>query len=107
MPYRWTGNVVQSSVEASRKRCDVNGSARTAFSACTSSSRAHRRTRSRLACNGKSKTHSTEGALMHLAKICRSLIGLLALLHLAGPAPAADAIKIGYLDPLSGPFANV
>ena len=44
---------------------------------------------------------------MHFGKVCRGLFGLLAILQLAGPALAADPIKIGYLDPLSGPFANV
>ncbi|HEX4986343.1 MAG TPA: branched-chain amino acid ABC transporter substrate-binding protein [Burkholderiales bacterium] len=43
---------------------------------------------------------------MRCAKTFRSLVGLLAIL--AGtPALAADTIKIGFLDPLSGPFANV
>jgi branched-chain amino acid transport system substrate-binding protein len=44
---------------------------------------------------------------MHIGKICRGLFGLLAMLHLGGSALAADTIKIGFLDPLSGPFANV
>src|SRR5882724_6387286 len=44
---------------------------------------------------------------MHFGKICRGLFGLLAMLHLGGAAIAADSIKIGFLDPLSGPFANV
>ncbi len=44
---------------------------------------------------------------MHLGKICRGLFGLLAMLQLGGSAFAADTIKIGFLDPLSGPFANV
>ena len=44
---------------------------------------------------------------MHFGKICRGLFGLLAMLHLGGSALAADTIKIGFLDPLSGPFANV
>ena len=44
---------------------------------------------------------------MHFGKICRGLFGLLGILQLAGPALAAGPIKIGYLDPLSGPFANV
>ena len=44
---------------------------------------------------------------MQFGKICRGLVALLAVLLLGGPALAADTIKIGYLDPLSGPFANV
>ena len=44
---------------------------------------------------------------MHLGKVCRGLFGLLAMLQLGGSAFAADTIKIGFLDPLSGPFANV
>jgi branched-chain amino acid transport system substrate-binding protein len=44
---------------------------------------------------------------MHLGKVCRSLFGLLAMLPLGVCAFAADTIKIGFLDPLSGPFANV
>ena len=44
---------------------------------------------------------------MHFGKVCRGLFGLLAMLQLGGSAFAADTIKIGFLDPLSGPFANV
>ncbi|MEO8159678.1 MAG: branched-chain amino acid ABC transporter substrate-binding protein, partial [Betaproteobacteria bacterium] len=44
---------------------------------------------------------------MHFRKTCSALVGLLAMLQFAGAAVAADPIKIGFLDPLSGPFANV
>ena len=44
---------------------------------------------------------------MHFGKVCRGLFGLLAMLQLGASAFAADTIKIGFLDPLSGPFANV
>ena len=44
---------------------------------------------------------------MYFGKVCRGLFGLLAMLQLGGSAFAADTIKIGFLDPLSGPFANV
>ena len=44
---------------------------------------------------------------MHFGKVFRGLFGLLAMLQLAGSALAADPIKIGFMDPLSGPFANV
>ncbi len=44
---------------------------------------------------------------MHSRNIWRTLFGLLAMSCLAAAAVAADPIKIGYLDPLSGPFANV
>ena len=44
---------------------------------------------------------------MHFGKVCRGLFGLLAMCALGGSAFAADTIKIGFLDPLSGPFANV
>ena len=44
---------------------------------------------------------------MQFSKLGRGLFGLLAALLLGGPALGADTIKIGYLDPLSGPFANV
>lgn len=44
---------------------------------------------------------------MQFRKSCGALIGLLAILPFAGAAIAADPIKIGFLDPLSGPFANV
>lgn len=44
---------------------------------------------------------------MHLQSIWRVLSGLLAMSCLCATAVAADPIKIGYLDPLSGPFANV
>lgn len=44
---------------------------------------------------------------MHFGKVCRGLFGLLAMWALGGSAVAADTIKIGFLDPLSGPFANV
>jgi len=44
---------------------------------------------------------------MHLRKVFRGLFGLLAMLQLAGYGFAADPIKIGFMDPLSGPFANV
>lgn len=43
---------------------------------------------------------------MQLSKICRSLIGLF-VLQLSVSAWAAETVKIGFLDPLSGPFANV
>lgn len=44
---------------------------------------------------------------MHFGKVCRGLFGLLAMVQLGSSAFAADSIKIGFLDPLSGPFANV
>ena len=44
---------------------------------------------------------------MQFGKVCRGLLGLLAIMQLGAGAFAADTIKIGYLDPLSGPFANV
>ncbi len=44
---------------------------------------------------------------MQFSKICRGLFGLLAMLQLGAGAIAADTIKIGFMDPLSGPFANV
>jgi branched-chain amino acid transport system substrate-binding protein len=44
---------------------------------------------------------------MQFISVCRGLLGLVAILQLASPALAAGPIKIGYLDPLSGPFANV
>lgn len=44
---------------------------------------------------------------MQYGKFFRALFGLLALLPLGIAAQAADTIKIGFLDPLSGPFANV
>jgi branched-chain amino acid transport system substrate-binding protein len=44
---------------------------------------------------------------MHFGNVCRGLFGLLAMLQLGSAAFAADTIKIGFLDPLSGPFANV
>ena len=44
---------------------------------------------------------------MHFRKVCRGLFGLLAMWQLGVCAIAADTIKIGYIDPLSGPFANV
>src|SRR5258708_28551021 len=44
---------------------------------------------------------------MQFSKLCRGLFGLLAVLLVDGSVLAADALKIGYLDPLSGPFANV
>jgi branched-chain amino acid transport system substrate-binding protein len=47
------------------------------------------------------------GGIMHFGKVCRGLIGLLATLSLTASAMAADTIKIGFMDPLSGPFANV
>jgi branched-chain amino acid transport system substrate-binding protein len=43
---------------------------------------------------------------MHFGKVSRGLFGLLAILAGAS-AMAADTIKIGFMDPLSGPFANV
>ena len=45
--------------------------------------------------------------MMHFGKVCRGLFGLLAMVQLGSSAFAADSIKIGFLDPLSGPFANV
>lgn len=44
---------------------------------------------------------------MQFGKVCRGLFGLLAMLQLGVCAFAADTIKIGFMDPLSGPFANV
>jgi branched-chain amino acid transport system substrate-binding protein len=44
---------------------------------------------------------------MHFGKRRRGLLGLLVMLQLSGYALAADTIKVGFLDPLSGPFANV
>ena len=44
---------------------------------------------------------------MNFRKLGRGLLGLLAMMQLSSSALAADAIKIGFLDPLSGPFANV
>ena len=44
---------------------------------------------------------------MQFTKVCRSLLGLILLLPLGVSTWGADTIKIGYLDPLSGPFANV
>jgi branched-chain amino acid transport system substrate-binding protein len=44
---------------------------------------------------------------MQFEKICRGLFGLLILLHSGLPAYAAETIRIGFMDPLSGPFANV
>ena len=44
---------------------------------------------------------------MHFGKVCRGLIGLLAMWQIGVFAFAADTIRIGYMDPLSGPFANV
>jgi branched-chain amino acid transport system substrate-binding protein len=44
---------------------------------------------------------------MQFSKFCRGLFGLLAMLQLGAGAFAADTIKIGFMDPLSGPFANV
>ena len=44
---------------------------------------------------------------MQFSKVCRGLFGLLAALLLGGPALAADTIKIGFMDPLSGFAANV
>jgi branched-chain amino acid transport system substrate-binding protein len=53
------------------------------------------------------KTPLHGGETMHFGKVCRGLFGLLAMWALGGSAVAADTIKIGFLDPLSGPFANV
>ena len=44
---------------------------------------------------------------MNFRTLGRGLLGLLAIMQLSSSALAADAIKIGFLDPLSGPFANV
>ena len=44
---------------------------------------------------------------MHFGKVCRGLVGLLAMWQIGVFAFAADTIRIGYMDPLSGPFANV
>ena len=43
---------------------------------------------------------------MQFGKVWHGLFGLLAILA-STPALAADTIKIGFMDPLSGPFANV
>ncbi len=43
---------------------------------------------------------------MQFVKTLGGLFGLLAIVA-GAPAMAADTIKIGFLDPLSGPFANV
>ena len=45
--------------------------------------------------------------MMHFGKVCRGLFGLLAMWQFGICAFAADPIRIGYMDPLSGPFANV
>ena len=44
---------------------------------------------------------------MQVGKVLRRAFVLLAMLPFSAGARAADTIKIGYLDPLSGPFANV
>ncbi len=44
---------------------------------------------------------------MRFNGLWHGLAGLLLALLAGGPAGAADSIKIGYMDPLSGPFANV
>lgn len=44
---------------------------------------------------------------MRFSGLCRSLVGLLLVVQFGGQAMAADTLKIGYMDPLSGPFANV
>jgi branched-chain amino acid transport system substrate-binding protein len=40
-----------------------------------------------------------------LRRLCLAVIGL-SLAVVAGPAKAADTIKVGYVDPFSGPFAS-
>ena len=44
---------------------------------------------------------------MRFKELCRGLLGLLLVMQVGGEALAADTLKIGYMDPLSGPFANV
>ncbi|MEN8243908.1 MAG: ABC transporter substrate-binding protein, partial [Thermodesulfobacteriota bacterium] len=44
---------------------------------------------------------------MKSKKLCFILAGIAILMFAAGPAFAADTIKIAYIDPLTGPFGNV
>jgi branched-chain amino acid transport system substrate-binding protein len=44
---------------------------------------------------------------MRFSGLYRGLLGLLLVMQVGGQAFAADTLKIGYMDPLSGPFANV
>ena len=44
---------------------------------------------------------------MKSKKLCLILVGIAMLMFAAGPAAAADTIKIAYIDPLTGPFGNV
>jgi len=44
---------------------------------------------------------------MTFRKLCFILAGIAILSFAAGPATAADTIKLAYIDPLSGGFANV
>jgi branched-chain amino acid transport system substrate-binding protein len=44
---------------------------------------------------------------MTLRRLCFVLAGIAILSFAAGPATAADTIKLAYIDPLTGPFGNV